>query len=255
MERQAFSVKGSITKRLVVVPVYNEEKYIRRVLKKIREYHKGDILVINDGSTDRSAEFVDQFDAIKSITHLRNIGYGRSITDGFNYALENGYERLVTMDCDEQHQPHHIPEIFRRLEEVDVYSGSRYLQKMESDDAPPADRYRINMMITEKINQLTDYGLTDSFCGMKGYRVKALQPMRLREDGYGFPIEFWMQARHFGLNVKEFPTERIYKNMGRSFGKELDNPQIRLDYYNKLLEREARRWFLCPRQSYSRCAC
>ncbi len=229
-------------KRLVIVPVYNEEKSVENVLCNIRKVFNGDILIINDGSTDRSAEIIRRFTDIRSLTHPQNLGYGRTLIDGFNFALENGYDRMVTIDCDEQHQPQAIPMIFESMGSVDIFSGSRYLHETISDDAPPPDRYSINMKITKKINDITGYNLTDSFCGMKGYTVKALKPMDLRESGYGFPIEFWIQVHRFGLTVKEFAVERIYKNLNRSFGEKLDNPDVRLVHYLEILNREVQRW-------------
>jgi dolichol-phosphate mannosyltransferase len=239
-------------KRLVIVPVYNEERYIRGVLKSVRDVYSGDVLIVNDGSTDRSAELVAKFGNIKSINHQRNLGYGRSLIDGFNYAVEKRYDYLVTIDCDEQHEPRHIPEIFEQIGGADVYSGSRYLSETLLGDAPPPDRYRINMAITKKINTITGYTLTDSFCGLKGYRVKALEPLDLREEGYAFPIEFWIQAWNFGLSVAEFPIERIYKNLERAFGEDLDNPEIRLAYYNSVLKRELERWSMSSRLEHTR---
>jgi dolichol-phosphate mannosyltransferase len=232
-------------KRLVAIPVFNEEPHIRGVLECIRKYFDGDLLIVNDGSTDGSTEIIESLKTVFRVTHLArtdNIGYGRSVIDSFKFALQNGYDHLVTIDCDEQHEPKFIPELFRCIEGVDVCSGSRYLRESEKNDAPPADRQEINLRVTNIINKLTGYNLTDSFCGMKGYRVKALQPLNLEETGYGFPIEFWIQASHFGLLVKEFPISRIYKNQSRSFGQELDDPSKRMAYYHKVLEKELKRW-------------
>ncbi|MFQ5432636.1 MAG: glycosyltransferase family 2 protein [Nitrospinota bacterium] len=229
-------------KRLVIVPVYNEEQYIRGVLGRVRDVYEGDVLAVNDGSTDGSAELIARFGNIKSINHTQNLGYGRSLINGFRYALENGYDYLVTIDCDEQHEPRHIPEIFDMIGNTDVLSGSRYLGGTLTGDVPPPDRYRINMTITEKINKVTHYNITDSFCGLKGYRVKTLASLDLRENGYAFPLEFWIQACRFGLSVAEFPVERIYKNLERVFGEDLDNPENRLAYYMSVLEGELERW-------------
>lgn len=232
-------------KKLVAVPVYNEERYIRGVIEKIRGYHPCDILIINDGSTDGSGAIIESIKDVVCITHLthpQNIGYGQSVIDAFKYAIEKGYDTLVTIDCDEQHEPKYIPELFAQMEGVDIRSCSRYLRESKDDHAPPPDRYAINMKMTEIINRITGYHLTDSFCGMKGYRVAALKQLNLRETGYAFPLEFWIQARHFGLTVKEFPISRIYKDQSRSFGGKLDNPEVRLAYYHKVIERELKRW-------------
>ncbi len=232
-------------KKLVAVPVYNEERHILAVVEKIRSYHRCDILLINDGSTDRSGEIIEAIKDVVCITHLthpRNIGYGQSIIDAFRYAIEKGYGQLVTIDCDEQHEPKHIPELFGRIEGADICSCSRYLQESEKDDTPPPDRYAINMKMTALINRITGYNLTDSFCGMKGYRVEALKQLDLKETGYAFPLEFWIQAFRFGLSVKEFSITRVYKDQSRSFGGKMDDPEVRLAYYYSVIERELKRW-------------
>jgi len=229
-------------KKLTLIPIYNEERHIKGVLESVWNCYDGDILIVNDGSTDRSAEILAGLSGVKVITHPHNIGYGRSLADGFRYAVENGYDFLVTIDCDEQHEPHHIPEIFRAVADTDVYSASRYLREAEENDEPPADRYRINMAITGMINSVTGYRLTDGFCGLKGYRVKPLAKMDLRQNGYAFPIEFWIQAWRLGLKITEFPIERIYRNLNRTFGANLDDPDKRLRYYREVLRSEVQRW-------------
>ncbi|MDH5542862.1 MAG: glycosyltransferase family 2 protein [Nitrospinota bacterium] len=229
-------------KRIVIIPVFNEEPYISNVIRTIKRYYDGDILIINDGSTDGTSEIIANLKGVRVLSHKTNMGYGKSLIDGFSYAAENGYSCVVTIDCDEQHEPHHIPTIFRDMGDLDVFSASRYLKVMENNDEPPPDRYRINRVITENVNRITGYKLTDGFCGMKGYKVKSLVKMDLREHGYAFPIEFWIQAFHLGFKVGEFPIARIYKNLNRSFGAQMDDPDRRLDFYMKVLEREMNRW-------------
>lgn len=231
-------------RRLVAVPVYNEEPYIARVMERIRAFHGGDILAIDDGSPDRSGEILRTIPGIAIISHPANRGYGGTLIDAFNYAIVNGYGQLITIDCDEQHEPRHIPALFHRLDSdgADIVSCSRYLQSSATDDAPPKDRFDINMRMTKLINSVTGYGLTDSFCGMKGYRVAALAPLRLTENGYAFPLQFWVQAFHFGLTVEEFPIARIYKNLNRTFGGELDDPQRRYNHYLDVMRKELARW-------------
>ncbi|MBI3794374.1 MAG: glycosyltransferase family 2 protein [Nitrospinae bacterium] len=232
-------------RRLVAVPVFNEERHVRYVVEAIRRYYQDDLLFVNDGSTDGSAGLIESLKDEFRIIHLsrkNNIGYGRSTADAFNFALQNGYDQLVTMDCDEQHEPAHIPGFFEKIAGVDVCSCSRYLLESEENDPAPTDRLAINREVTSMINSITGYQLTDSFCGMKGYRVEALRPLDLREAGYAFPLEFWVQAFHFGLKVVECPGTRIYKNLDRSFGRELDDPAKRLEYYYDVLRKELKRW-------------
>ena len=227
---------------LVVVPVYNEIATLAKVMRKIREYHDGDILAVDDGSTDGSLDVLNSIEGLKLICHPVNMGYGQSIIDGLSYAVRHGYEKVVTIDCDEQHEPRLIGRMFAELGDFDVLSGSRYLTDSPDDDTPPPDRRDININITEIINKITGYNLTDSFCGFKCYRVAAIARLALDEPGYAQPIQFWIQALHFGLSVKEIPTPRIYKNLSRVFGGGIDDADKRFAYYINVLEKELSRW-------------
>lgn len=231
-------------KQLVIIPVFNEEATLTAVLQELRAHYGGDILVIDDGSSDRSMEKARAHSGpgLSIIAHVRNEGYGASLIEGFNYAVSHRYEVAVTMDCDAQHEPHQVPELFNSLADADVLSGSRYLKESERNDQAPQDRMRINRAITARVCSITGYKLTDAFCGFKAYRVSAVAKLDLSEKGYAFPLQFWVQAARHGLRVKEIPVARIYGNLNRSFGAELDNPEKRLHYYEEILEREAAKW-------------
>ena len=135
-----------------------------------------------------------------------------------------------------------MTEFFEKLNSLDVLSGSRYLKDFAENTEAPSERRSVNHTITAEINELTGYGLTDSFCGFKAYRVSALKKLSLTEHGYGSPIEFWVQAYAHGLTVGELPVARIYTGATRSFGDVLDDSERRLTYYRQILEREKQRW-------------
>ena len=229
-------------KKLVVIPVYNEAETLKGVLDRIRAHHSGDIVAIDDGSTDGSAQILDDYPGLIVISHENNLGYGRSLIDGFQYAIARRYDLVVTIDCDEQHEPCLIPMMFDNIDQFDLLSGSRYMDDSEKADRAPEDRRRINMLITETINQITGFNLTDSFCGFKCYRTSALARLSLGEAGYAQPIQFWIQASHFGLKVKEIAVPRIYKNLDRKFGGGMDNPELRLEYYKRVMNKEMEKW-------------
>ncbi|MBI3585057.1 MAG: glycosyltransferase family 2 protein [Nitrospinae bacterium] len=266
---------------IVIIPVFNEEKHIEGVIKKVRENSDSDILVINDGSTDKSLKIIRSLGAeefrghgvnsstpqfLNLLTHSENQGYGKSLIDGFNFAIYHKYHYAVTIDCDEQHEPHLIstfieeinlpasrckasqqrepsPSFVRRGEgrSVDIVSGSRYLKEHSTNNPPPLDRKQINDEITKIINRITGYNLTDSFCGFKAYKVDSLRKLKLTEWGYGMPLQLWIQAWNRGFTIKEYPIGRIYKNLDRSFGKEMDVPEKRLAYYKRIIEEEYQR--------------
>ncbi len=238
------------TDNLIVIPIYNEQKHIFNVLREVRKYSSEDLMVINDGSTDESKNIVEEIASCSKIkgkliviNHLKNEGYGKSLIDGINFARNNNYKYLLTLDCDEQHEPELIPQFFKEIkkEKFDIVSGSRYLSFQKQIDTPPEDRYIINRKITRMINQVTSYGLTDSFCGFKIYRVESLKKLELTEKGYGLPLQLWVQAYKNNLTVKELPVSMIYKDKNRTFGNYLDNPETRLKYYQKIIDNEVKK--------------
>ncbi len=114
---------------LVIIPAYNEEQNIGRVLKEIRSLNIDlDILVVNDGSRDRT-EAVVRETGEKVITLPYNLGYGGALQTGFKYAAALGYNCIIQFDADGQHDPENIPDILERLRTgaYDIVIGSRFL--------------------------------------------------------------------------------------------------------------------------------
>lgn len=227
---------------LVAIPVYNEARHLPRVLAAVRQ-HARDILVVDDGSTDRTPALLRKERDVAVLTHPENRGYGQSLIDAFRFAGQRGYDWLITLDCDEQHEPAQIPEFVAaaRRDDADLISGSRYLASFDGDDPAPPDRRRINQVITDLLDQTLDLRLTDSFCGFKAHRVAAMDRLTLDEPGYAFPLQFWVQCVRAGLRIRELPVRRIYRDRGRLFGGTLDNPATRLRHYLEVYLRELRR--------------
>lgn len=220
----------------VILPVYNEQSTISDVLDAVRLVFAGPVYVIDDGSTDGTASALDARDDVRVLRHERNVGYGQSLIDGFAAALRDGAEAVVTMDCDGQHEPRHIPDFLAALAGCDIVSGSRYLSTSLGAGTVPAERQEINRRITAMINRATGWSITDAFCGFKGYRAGALGRLSLSEPGYAMPLELWAEAYRAGLCVVELPVERIYFDGDRTFGLDLDDPDHRLGYYVRVWE-------------------
>lgn len=225
---------------LTALPVYNEARHLAAVLTEVRRYSP-EVLVVNDGSTDDTAEQLQSFPGIEVVHHPKNLGYGAALRSAFEFAIHKGVESLVTIDCDGQHQPKLIPVLAKALYPLgeppyDIVSGSRYLTEFEGDSLPPEDRRRINQTVTAYLNEKLGFQLTDSFCGFKAYRVEALKKLKITENGYGMPLEVWVQAAQLGLRIREYPVPRIYLDEKRSFGGSLDDAQRRQRYYEQVLD-------------------
>jgi dolichol-phosphate mannosyltransferase len=222
-------------KFLTAVPVYNEERHVERVLDEVRRYSP-DIVVVNDGSKDRTWELLSKQDGITVINHAQNRGYGAALISAFRFALEQNIDVLVTMDCDGQHEPSRIPVLLEAIHDADIVSGSRYLRDFRQDTlAAPEDRRQINSQITAELNELLGLNLTDAFCGFKAYRTAALSKLRINETGWGMPLQLWVQAARCKLRVKEVGVPRIYLDPTRAFGGVLNDPGERLSYYRRVI--------------------
>ncbi|MGM0531503.1 MAG: glycosyltransferase family 2 protein [Bacteroidota bacterium] len=227
---------------LVFIPVYNEERSIRAIIHEIRNTTDHvDILIIDDGSTDDTTSILEKTENIQVIRHSQNQGYGKTLIDGFRYADEKGYKYVITIDSDKQHQPREISKFISATEryDSDIITGSRYLNvPREELKKAPEDRVRINRRITAMINNLTGFQLTDSFCGFKLYKVKALRQLSLTETGYGLPLQLWIQAWKKGLTVTEIPVQLIYFDHTPRQTSYWKNMFRRYRYYLRIIQKE-----------------
>lgn len=224
------------TRWLTALPVYNERQYVTGVLDQVCRFSQ-DVLVVDDGSTDGTSALLAQRQGIRCVCHAENRGYGAALSTAFEYAVHHNYDVLVTIDCDGQHEPQRIPDFAAACRDVELVSGSRYLELFPEDTAPPEQRRRINQHITQHLRRELGLNITDAFCGFKAYRVDALRQLELTEEGYAMPLELWVQAARLGWRIVELPVPLIYLDETRSFGGALDDGQTRLAYYHQVLQR------------------
>ncbi|MFH5805339.1 glycosyltransferase family 2 protein [Alienimonas sp. DA493] len=251
------------------MPVYNEVTHLRPVLGEVRRYADA-ILAVDDGSTDGSGPLLDELAAewaeeegcceLVVLHQPENRGYGAALVAAFDAAVDLGYDRLVTIDCDGQHQPALIPDLAAALDgdgehvsgPVDMVSGSRYAAEFAGDSEAPEDRRAINRLVTrflnERLGSVWDVTLTDAFCGFKSYRVDALKRLAITDPGYAMPLQLWVQAAAAGLKIAEYPVPRVYLEEERSFGGSLDKSAARLAHYRDVLSAELARHSQLPRE-------
>jgi glycosyltransferase involved in cell wall biosynthesis len=227
---------------IVFIPAWNEEANLPAVLEELHgELPDADVLVVDDGSTDRTPELLRKFPGVQVIRHEHNRGYGAGLKSAFARTLEGGYDGLVTLDCDGQHEPARIAEVAAPLDRADIVSGSRYLQVFDPEQRPPEARRRINIEVTRWLNDCLGLHVTDAFCGFKAYRASALEKFEIIDEGYAMPLEVWVQAVDHGMTIVEVPVPLIYLDESRAFGGALDDATYRLNHYRAVFQAALKR--------------
>ncbi|MFH0910151.1 MAG: glycosyltransferase family 2 protein [Planctomycetota bacterium] len=224
---------------LVILPVYNEFPILTCTLKAIRAHWAGNLLVVDDASTDESGGYLERREGLTLIRNQENEGAGGVLLRGFSYAAERGYRYAVTMDSDGQHNAAQIPEFHCRIrhERADMIWGTRYPGGFTALAEPFRPRQAINREITARLNAVTGWGITDSFCGFRAYKVESLRKLPLREKGYGMFLELAVLAWKAGLSMKEHPVPLIYLDQTRDFQRQFVDHEVRRRYYHEVIDR------------------
>lgn len=220
----------------IVVPVYNEKKYLEAVIKEVLELNiDKKIFLVDDGSDQETRDIIKKIKNIEVITHKTNQGYGAALISGFKRAIEQNCDFIVTIDADRQHLPHRIPEFLKYIKEYDIVSGSRYHEKAKVLTPPPPERKYVNFLIQRVLLYLTGIKITDAFCGFRAYKREFLMDIDLKEEGYAFPLEIWYYVYKKKAKLKEIPCELYYPEK-KDFPENIKNKEQRLTYYKSVLE-------------------
>lgn len=164
-----------MTKTLIIIPVYNEEKNIREVVEGIRGKNiPFDLLVINDGSTDGTAGIVKEL-GVKLITLPFNLGYGAALQTGYKYAVKKGYDLVIQFDGDGQHNPGDIIFLAQKFStaKADIVIGSRFLGS--SHYRPGWARFLAIKLFSLVIRLTTGVLITDPTSGLQAVGKRAFQ--------------------------------------------------------------------------------
>ena len=227
---------------LIIVPVYNEIPHLKGVIHSIKDNWCGDILAVEDCSSDGSLEVLEEIADISVIANKKNAGAGGVLLQGFQWAAAHNYTNIITMDADGQHNPESISCFFKAIAKCgcccscDFIWGSRYLSRKDLPDIEFADRRSINLQITERLNSITGYQLTDAFCGFRAYRVESIIQLPLTETGYGLFMQMTVLAARYGMSVREIEVPLLYLDETRNFNGVFSDAAERLVYYNRVID-------------------
>lgn len=193
----------------VIIPTYNNAGTLKKVLEEVLNY-TDDVIVINDGATDQTAQILEEFkDAVQIIRHEQNSGKGMALRNGFKLALEMGYEQSITIDSDGQHFPSDLPLFLAELEKEPgvLLIGAR---NMQQENVPGKSSFG-NKFSNFWFWVETGIKLDDTQSGYRLYPIRKMQNTRFFTRLFEFEIEVIVKAAWKGIKVKNIPIRVHYE--------------------------------------------
>jgi glycosyltransferase involved in cell wall biosynthesis len=211
-------------KVLVIIPALNEEKGLPALLERLKGRYPGmDILVVDDGSTDKTYELA-KASQVLVVSHSFNLGYGAAMQTGYKYALAWGYRFVVQIDADGQHEAN---DLWRLVEpvmagECDLTLGSRFLG---DGTYQPTWARAIGMQLFAAIaSRLIGQTITDPTSGFQAMNDKVLEIFAGKHYPDDYPdADTLVMLHYFGLRIKEIPV-RMYPKTGSSMHRGIWRP-------------------------------
>lgn len=198
---------------LLIIPAYNEEASIEKVVENIRNnYPNYDYVVINDGSEDSTSEICHS-KGYNVVDHPVNLGLAAAFQTGMRYAYEHGYDAAMQFDADGQHRPEYIDGLLKKMKEgYDVVIGSRFVDRKK----PHSLRMLGSSMISGAIRMVTGKKITDSTSGMRLYSRNV---MKVLADNINYgpepdTISFLIKK---GMKVEEVQADMAERKDGESY--------------------------------------
>lgn len=194
-------------KGCVVIPTFNEAKIIHDLIVKIKVFGL-DVLVVDDGSRDSTAEFAKKAGA-EVIRHNRNMGKGASLRAGFNKVINQDYDFIITMDGDGQHRPEDIDNFIREFSQTnsDIIVGNR----MDDPKNMPLHRWVTNKVMSMVISSICKSYIPDSQCGFRFIKKSVLKDMILSTSNYEIESELLIQAAKKNYRITSTDIKSIYE--------------------------------------------
>ncbi len=183
-----------------VIPAYNEEKTVGKIVSDTRKY-AGMVVVVDDASKDKTAEKAEAAGAVV-IRHRKNSGLGSSIRAGLDYAMKAKADIVITLDADGQHEPKDIRRFVAKIKEgYDFVLGERELTKY------PLKKKAGNFFLTHATNFVSGTSLKDTESGYRAFTLGALKKMRLKAKRYEIAVEIVFEAGRNNLRTANIPIK------------------------------------------------
>lgn len=211
---------------IVIIPTYNEKENIERMIRKIVSLPMTfDILIVDDGSPDGTADIVKnlmlEFPSRLFIEERKGkLGLGTAYIHGFKWSINRGYDYIFEMDADFSHNPEDLPRLYDACKNqgADIAVGSRYTAGGKVSNWP-LGRVLMSYFASVYVNMILWMGVRDTTAGFKCYRRAVLESIKLDDIhfvGYAFQIEMKYKAKKLGFKIKEVPITFIDRQLGTS---------------------------------------
>ena len=208
-----------MTKACVIIPSYNVAKTIGSIVYELRRKDL-DVLVVDDGSTDSTSQAADKCGAIV-LKNQVNRGKGAALRRGLQYAVDKGYDALITMDGDGQHSPEDVINFLKAqatYPEAEMIIGNR----MQCPGGMPVSRLLTNRLMSTFISWLCRQHIPDSQNGFRLIKRQSLQAMKLKSSRFEIESEIILEASRIGAKIISIPISPIYKGHPSSISPLLD---------------------------------
>lgn len=211
---------------LVIIPTYNEAHNIINIIDELMELGMGvDVLIIDDNSPDKTGKLVEDVrkkygDRLHLIKRTGKLGLGTAYVEGFQFALDKGYEYICEMDADFSHSPKEISKLIDEVKSgrADVAVGSRYKNGIRIINWP-LNRLILSYSANTYARIITGIPILDTTAGFKCIHRKVLEAIsidRISSNGYAFQIELHFRAWKAGFKLKEVPITFTERKEGES---------------------------------------
>jgi dolichol-phosphate mannosyltransferase len=202
--------------KLIIIPTYNEKENIEKIILKVFSLDVDfDILIVDDGSPDGTANIVKETQKtypkkLNIVERTGKLGLGTAYIFGFKWALKNNYDYIFEMDADFSHDPDDLIRLYKACHEEkgDVAIGSRYIKGVNIVNWPMS-RLLMSFFASKYVKIITGMPIHDSTAGFKCYKRSVLEKINLEKIqfvGYAFQIEMKFTAWKYGFNVVEVPV-------------------------------------------------
>ncbi len=209
-DRQSLPVR---MRPAIIIPVYNHGLYIGEVIDRAKTLGLP-VFVVNDGSTDRTAEIIDGIKGINILHHAVNQGKGAALLTGFAAALENDCDWAITLDGDSQHNPEDSGALLHAVQEGErcIVIGKR--QGMSDNENVPWSSRFGRRFSNFWVWAAGGPWVEDSQSGYRLYPIPEALHLQIKARRYQFEVEILVKAHQQGLKIKEAPVEVMYQERG-----------------------------------------